>query len=390
MMRLVCQKVAKRLLAQLVNGCTLPSTLRLLLSSLKAVASWYSCCVTWWIGLLAHISLFTTFTIANLKQCLVGSWNTMKEVGLLLGRMTQLLCLAPPAPLPPLLSYTDLNTIGTFFTHALSNIKHNGATEKLHLGFGSLCRVLLMQQHVDLNGLPAVWLKNLLEVLTRRDQTRTNIVRRSAGLPLAFLAAFVAEPTGSSKRLLPWAAKQLLGIAAGSSPQQPIPMAVSGQRTADDMVVAHELDPLSKGLGFMAVGKQRNPGAAFVSHNGVPQSMQRLATPSKTTLFNRPSETASTLSGCQKASQESASTSNSAFGMNFQKADAVPVEDYNEDALDDGVWMRVHAFNCLRVMFDSSALAADISAFLAEGLKLCVLAMLDAHWEVCPSVWFQT
>jgi hypothetical protein len=381
MMRLVCQKVAKRLLAQLVNGCTLhaskhPAPPAMLIESGCFMVFLLHYLVDWTAS--THLTLHNLHN-CNLEQSLVGSWNTMKEVGLLLGRMTQLLCLAPPAPLPPLLSYTDLNTIGTFFTHALSNIKHNGATEKLHLGFGSLCRVLLMQQRVDLNGLPAVWLKNLLEVLTRRDQTRTNIVRRSAGLPLAFLAAFVAEPTGSSKRLLPWAAKQLLGIAGGSSPQQPIPMAVSGQRTADDMVVAHELDPLSKGLGSMAVGKHRNPGA-----------VQRLATPSKTALFNRPSERASTLSGCQKASQESASTSNSSFGMTFQKADAVPVENYNEDALDDGVWKRVHAFNCLRVMFDSSALAADISAFLAEGLKLCVLAMLDAHWEVCPSVWLQT
>jgi ABC-type amino acid transport system permease subunit len=54
--------------------------------------------------------------------------------------------------------------------------------------------------------------------------------------------------------------------------------------------------------------------------------------------------------------------------------------------IDDGVWMRVHAFNCLRVTFESSALAADTSAFFAEALKLCVLAMSADHWEVCYAI----
>jgi hypothetical protein len=207
----------------------------------------------------------------------------MKEVGLLLGRLAQLLPLAPPTHL---LSCFDLHTLGTFLTHALSTIKHNGANEKLHLGFGSLCRSLLLQQQPELSSLPATWLRKLLEALTRRDQTRTNITRRSAGLPLAFLAAFMAEPPGSTKRLMPAATKELLAIAGGpecaASPQatstadgtkQLLATAGSGPEcaaaampavasTANDTVACQVVEALAKQLELTGAGPLANLNCA--------------------------------------------------------------------------------------------------------------------------------
>jgi hypothetical protein len=49
--------------------------------------------------------------------------------------------------------------------------------------------------------LPGQWLDVLLRRMRAPGQARDDIVRRSAGLPFAFVALFLAEPTGSHKVL---------------------------------------------------------------------------------------------------------------------------------------------------------------------------------------------
>ena len=63
------------------------------------------------------------------------------------------------------------------------------------------CRILL-EASPELNRLPQLWLTHLLDHMQRPGQSREDIVRRSAGLPAAFVALFTAEPTGHPKTLL--------------------------------------------------------------------------------------------------------------------------------------------------------------------------------------------
>ncbi len=62
---------------------------------------------------------------------------------------------------------------------------------------------LLREGAPSLNGLPGRWLEALLERMSAPGQGRDDIVRRSSGLPFAFVALFLAEPIGSHKVLTP-------------------------------------------------------------------------------------------------------------------------------------------------------------------------------------------
>ena len=184
-------------------------------------------------------------------------------MALCLAALVTTLPLAPPPPLRPLLSFFPVNTIGLFFVRSLMEIKHNGATERLSDGLQATARRVLACNDDDLATLPAQWLNGLLNAVKAPGQSRTSIVRRSAGLPSAVLALCLAEAGGAARALLPAAAERLLRVATG-----------------------------------------------------------------------------------------------------------------------DAVWPRVHAFNCLRLLFDSAALAADASPFVARGIEACLAAMLAPEWEV--------
>jgi thyroid adenoma-associated protein len=60
-------------------------------------------------------------------------------------------------------------------------------------------RRLLEESAPRLNQLPGEWLQLLLARLARPGQCRDDVVRRSAGLPYAVVAIFLAEPLTSHK-----------------------------------------------------------------------------------------------------------------------------------------------------------------------------------------------
>ena len=60
-------------------------------------------------------------------------------------------------------------------------------------------RRLLREPSPALNRLPGRWLAGLLARVREAGQSRDDIVRRSAGLPYAFVALFLAEPPGPNK-----------------------------------------------------------------------------------------------------------------------------------------------------------------------------------------------
>ena len=75
-----------------------------------------------------------------------------------------------------------------------------------HIQLTSSCIFDRLLSEVDgaLNSLPSTWLAQLLQRMRAGGQSRDNIVRRSAGLPFAFTALFLAEPPTSHRvRLQP-------------------------------------------------------------------------------------------------------------------------------------------------------------------------------------------
>lgn len=59
-----------------------------------------------------------------------------------------------------------------------------------------------------------------MERTVSKGQTVDDLLRRSAGIPAAFIAFFLSEPEGTPKRLLPRALRWLIGIVSNSLDDQ--------------------------------------------------------------------------------------------------------------------------------------------------------------------------
>lgn len=57
------------------------------------------------------------------------------------------------------------------------------------------------------------WMELLMERTISKEQTVDDLLRRSAGIPAAFIALFLAEPEGMPKKLLPRALRWLIDLA---------------------------------------------------------------------------------------------------------------------------------------------------------------------------------
>jgi hypothetical protein len=60
------------------------------------------------------------------------------------------------------------------------------------------------------------WMVLLMDRTIAKGQTVDDLIRRSAGIPAAFIALFLAEPEGTPKKLLPRALEWLLEFAKNS------------------------------------------------------------------------------------------------------------------------------------------------------------------------------
>ncbi|KAK4417672.1 hypothetical protein Salat_2179900 [Sesamum alatum] len=162
---------------------------------------------------------------------MVGCWLAMKEVSLLLGTVIR------KVPLPTsdemrkaigttadnsveesdaMLDLKQLETIGNHFLEVLLKMKHNGAIDKTRAGFTALCNRLLCSNDPRLCKLTESWMEQLMQRTVAKGQTVDDLLRRSAGIPAAFLAFFLSEPEGTPKRLLPRALCWLIDIAKKS------------------------------------------------------------------------------------------------------------------------------------------------------------------------------
>ncbi|KAJ8750271.1 hypothetical protein K2173_014186 [Erythroxylum novogranatense] len=167
---------------------------------------------------------------------MVGCWLAMKEVSLLLGTIVRKI------PLPsnssdssePEVSFDDatdasksttsnaildlkqLEQIGDHFLNVLLKMKHNGAIDKTRAGFTALCNRLLCSNDPRLCKLAESWMEQLMERTVAKGQTVDDLLRRSAGIPAAFIALFLSEPAGAPKKLLPRALQWLINVANSS------------------------------------------------------------------------------------------------------------------------------------------------------------------------------
>ncbi|XP_074562920.1 uncharacterized protein LOC141819563 [Curcuma longa] len=165
---------------------------------------------------------------------MVGCWLAMKEISLLLGTIIRKIPLpnctlldssehadAPgrsnEVDMPTLtdggLDLVQLETIGNHFLQVLLKMKHNGAIDKTRAGFTALCNRLLCSNDSRLNKMTESWMEQLMERTTAEGQTVDDLLRRSAGIPAAFIAFFLSEPEGTPKKLLPRALHWLIEIA---------------------------------------------------------------------------------------------------------------------------------------------------------------------------------
>lgn len=149
---------------------------------------------------------------------MVGCWLAMKEVSLLLGTIVRKI------PLPSgsisnfdesdaMLDLQQLEVIGNHFLQVLLKTKHNGAIDKTRAGFTALCNRLLCSNDPGLCKMTESWMDQLMEKTIAKGQTVDDVLRRSAGIPAAFIAFFLSEPEGTPKKLLPRALRWLIDIA---------------------------------------------------------------------------------------------------------------------------------------------------------------------------------
>tara|TARA_B100001142_G_scaffold327049_1_gene383794 strand:+ start:1380 stop:2357 length:978 start_codon:yes stop_codon:yes gene_type:complete len=134
-------------------------------------------------------------------------WLTVKETSLLTGEII--------ASSTDVFSFDAIKSTGERLMKVLFAVKHTGALEKTRIGMTAVCSRLMRSDDAAMKALPQRWLEDLLDQLNRPGQGIRDRVRRSAGLPYAFMSILLAEPKGQPRLALDGALPRLLDIASG-------------------------------------------------------------------------------------------------------------------------------------------------------------------------------
>ncbi|CAM9102187.1 unnamed protein product, partial [Hapterophycus canaliculatus] len=120
-------------------------------------------------------------------------------------------------PSDSLLAEADVSAIGETLLTTLLSLKHMGCVASAQAALQGVCEALLHsgRQNASLICLPSIWLDQLLHQLTGDKQEF--VLRRSAGLALAFMAILRAEPRSVEPVLLPRCMRHLLVMAVTSA-----------------------------------------------------------------------------------------------------------------------------------------------------------------------------
>ncbi|KAJ7404326.1 thyroid adenoma-associated protein [Pitangus sulphuratus] len=171
-------------------------------------------------------------------------WVSVKEIGLLLGGLAELL-LAPalPANLGPLLQLPTLKMASRVFQEILLRCRHWGAVEGCSMGFTKFCAALLNHPDAELQAIPQAMLEQGLEALS--GPRSSSITRRAAGFPMLFLCIVSGEAPAQARPLLTRCIQTLLALATTALPQD-------WDQTLDlpQVCALHVLQTLVRGSGL--------------------------------------------------------------------------------------------------------------------------------------------
>ena len=143
-------------------------------------------------------------------------WLTVKEVSLLTGEVMN-------SAAGDFFQFDDVKRAGERLMNVLFTVKHTGVLARTRIGMTALCSRLMRSKENALKELPQTWLLGLVERLNRPGQGVRDRVRRSAGLPYAFMAILLAEPKGQPRVALEGVLPRLLDIACGEASTSDIP-----------------------------------------------------------------------------------------------------------------------------------------------------------------------
>ncbi|XP_037935306.1 thyroid adenoma-associated protein homolog isoform X2 [Teleopsis dalmanni] len=165
----------------------------------------------------AKLNLSTVKTTP--QMVLLCSWRTIKEVSLLLGEIV----LRSPIYCSQinenfLITKEQIIEIGEHFKLLLFETKHRGAFEQAYVGFSKLCCRLWRVEIAELNMLPMVWLRDLINLISKDEQINEKIcaTRRSAGVPFMVQALITSELQMGSTKSLHYCMSQLLQLCTPS------------------------------------------------------------------------------------------------------------------------------------------------------------------------------
>ncbi|XP_038008017.1 LOW QUALITY PROTEIN: thyroid adenoma-associated protein homolog [Motacilla alba alba] len=171
-------------------------------------------------------------------------WVSVKEIGLLLGGLAELL-LSPalPAEVGPLLPLPTLQMATRVFQEILLRCRHWGAVEGCSMGFTKFCAALLSHPDPELQAIPRAVLEQGLEALS--GPRSSSITRRAAGFPMLFLCIVSGEAPAQARPLLTRCIQTLLTLAATALPQD-------WDQTLDlpQVCALHVLQTLVRGAGL--------------------------------------------------------------------------------------------------------------------------------------------
>ncbi|XP_064024513.1 tRNA (32-2'-O)-methyltransferase regulator THADA-like isoform X2 [Pogoniulus pusillus] len=171
-------------------------------------------------------------------------WVSVKEIGLLLGGLAELL-LAPAvaAGSGPLLPLPTLQVATKVFQEILLRCRHWGAVEGCSMGFTKFCAALLNHPAAELQAIPRTVLEQGLEALS--GPRSSSITRRAAGFPMLFLCIVSGEAPAQARPLLARCVQTLLALATAALPQD-------WDQTLDlpQVCALHVLQTLVRGAGL--------------------------------------------------------------------------------------------------------------------------------------------
>ncbi|XP_051490217.1 thyroid adenoma-associated protein homolog isoform X2 [Apus apus] len=171
-------------------------------------------------------------------------WVSVKEIGLLLGGLAELL-LAPelPAGSGTLLPLPTLQMAAKVFQEILLRCRHWGAVEGCSMGFTKFCAALLNHPDAELRAIPQTMLEQGLEALS--GPRSSSITRRAAGFPMLFLCIVSGEAPAQARPLLTRCVQTLLALATTALPQD-------WDQTLDlpQVCALHVLQTLVRGTGL--------------------------------------------------------------------------------------------------------------------------------------------